>query len=216
MNRFLLLAIVVSIITGCHNNRSDSNDSVATKDTLQSSNQSTPSASIVPERDRLITALQQLQRDMASRNKETIAAYFRFPVDNEVLQLLDVNATFDKQLAANNHMLSRQLFLSSFNDIYENLEMQGFDDVFKNVPLSELKDTAQKQVEARVPDGVCAHFYNITIEGKEVTVQYGVYTSEEQNTTNSTEALECPEYAAFWTFTFDGQKLVFNRHQVAG
>jgi hypothetical protein len=176
-----------------------------------------PSADTLPYRERLVQALQQLQKDVASKNKEAIAAYFRFPVASDDLQAFDIGESFDKAVAQNNHQVSQQLFLTHFDALYLNLEMQGMVEMFQNLRVDSLKNTSVKMVEASKPERVCTHYYSITIEGKEVTLNYGVNTSDEYAAKHPDEEVsECPEYAAFWTFTFDGSKLIFIRHQVAG
>jgi hypothetical protein len=174
-------------------------------------------AGTLPYRERLVQALQQLQQAIATKNKEAIAAYFRFPVASDDLQAFDIGESFDKAVAQNNYQVSQQLFLTHFDALYLNLEMQGMVEMFQNLRVDSLKNTAVKMVEASKPEQVCTHYYSITIEGSEVTLNYGVNTSDECAAKHPDEEVsECPEYAAFWTFSFDGSKLTFNRHQVAG
>lgn len=211
-----VFAFIVCTFISCNNlsSKQEHTDS-ATATAKDSSTAATTTP--LSEREKLIKALQQLQQDVANRNKETIAAYFTFPVDNDVLQAYDVNESFDKQLTQNNHLVTRPLFLTHFDALYENLEMHGFSELFSHLQLEKLKDTTGIQTEENKATEVCAHFYSISIEGKEVTLQYGVYTNEAYTGKHSKDdPLECPEYAAFWTFTFMDGKLIFNRRQVAG
>jgi hypothetical protein len=86
-----------------------------------------------------------------------------------------------------------------------------------HVPLARLKDTSAVEADVKTANDVCAQFYSITVEGREITLQYGVYTNDAYRGKHQQDhPAECAEYAAFWVFTFDGEKLLFNRHQVAG
>lgn len=211
----LLPLLVVFSCSSCNNAPSHA-ISDSTKAALAPAKDSLKQTDAVAARQKLIQALQQLQQDVAGKNRDAIAAYFRFPVQSDALQVFDVGEAFDNAVQKDHYQVSQPLFLSNFAAIYNNLEMQGLTDMFTHLALSKLKDTATRQIQANKNEGVCIYSYNIVIEGKEVTLQYGVNTDEAYTSKHMEEDPECLEYAAFWIFVFDGTHLVFNRHQVAG
>ncbi|RYE21094.1 MAG: hypothetical protein EOP51_16440 [Sphingobacteriales bacterium] len=212
--KFIYLLLIACMGIGCHNTATQPNKTQHKDSTQQTAQRISPPLS---ERERLIAVLQQFQKDMASRNKEAIASYFHFPIRNDLLVLSYFDSAFDKQIEQNNDFIPRSLFLAYFNAIYEDQEMRGFADLFRNLQLASLKDTAVKEIKAEIANKVCMHYYAITLENDTVTLEYGVYTNEAYtNKFPNNPEMECAEYAGIWTFRFDGQKLIFDRHLVAG
>ena len=164
----------------------------------------------------LIAELSKFSSAVSRKNKEEILSYFTFPLADTAVSFFEVDSLFDKQRQEHNGAITHSMFLNSFDSIFSLTEMNEFNNLFKAVDLNGLKTKDEISKEVHSKNEGCYYIYSVSISGSEVTLQYGTNTDDEYLKAHTDEGEVCGEYAAIWVFKFEGEKIRFLKHQVAG
>lgn len=209
---FILLLLLV--FAGCNRESgAGKNDSAIAKDKgMQGQNNN----SIAAKRVLMIAELHRMQQAFIAKDVNQIEKYFDFPLADSTMSMFDVNEDFDQVRKANGGMISRELFIKNFNDIYDYFQMGGFNDLFKAVNVAELKTKARLESESHVEDEGCYSFYIVQIDGDTVSLQYGTNSDPKYREAHPDQEEVCGESAQQWTFKLEGTRLYFIKEVTAG
>lgn len=208
VNIFLLLAL--ALLLSCkqkHTQKIVATDSIRPQES--NLNPGDPRAALIEELSKFGSAVER-------KNKAEILSYFTFPLADTAVNFFEVDSLFDKQRQEHNGAITRSMFLNSFDSIYTLTEMNEFNNLFKAVDVNELKTKDEISKEVHSKNEGCYYIYSIRVSGDEVTMQYGTNTDKDYLETHPDQGEVCAEYAAFWVFKFDGKKIKFLKHQIAG
>jgi hypothetical protein len=216
MRNFSVILLLTGLLFSCSN--SDTNKATDDKTTKIQEDTS----SVQTERQILIDELRRIQNDIASNDKEIIANLFIFPIPNESFGVYIEDSNFNAQLNENGNYVTRQMFTSYYSLIADNFQVAQINELFRNLNIDQLKETDQIEHEAIIETEPCYSIYRIDLENKTVTLTVG--TNSNQNFKSKTVSEdEIPEndssiceHAIWWTFEFDGKKLIFKGISGAG
>ncbi|RAJ34281.1 hypothetical protein [Pedobacter cryoconitis] len=215
MNKFVyFIWLLLLVSAGCNQQSgSEKNGSAVTmKKGLQEQNED----SIAAKRILMIAELQRMQQAFIAKDVNQIEKYFDFPLADSSMSMFDVNEEFDQVRKTNGGMISRELFIKNFNDIYDYFQMGGFNDLFKAVNVAELKTNPKLESESHVEDEGCYSFYIIQIDGDTVSLQYGTNSDPKYREAHPDQEEVCGESAQQWTFKLEGNRLRFIKEVTAG
>lgn len=209
---FILLLLFV--FSGCNRESgSGKNDAAIANDKgIQGQNDN----SLAAKRVLMIAELQSMQQAFIAKDVNQIEKYFDFPLADSTMSMFDVNEDFDQVRKANGGMISRELFIKNFNDIYDYFQMGGFNDLFKAVNVAELNTKARLESESHVEDEGCYSFYIVQIDGDTVSLQYGTNSDPKYREAHPDQEEVCGESAQQWTFKLEGTRLRFIKEVTAG
>lgn len=215
MNKFAyFILLLLAVSTGCNQESgAGKNGSDATKNKgMQAQNDN----SIAAKRILMIAELKKMQQAFIAKDVNQIEKYFDFPLADSTMSMFDVNEDFDQVRKANGGMISRELFIKNFNDIYDYFQMGGINDLFKAVNINELKDKTRLENESHVEDEGCYSFYVVQIDGDTVSLQYGTNSDPKYREAHPDQEEVCGESAQQWTFRLAGGRLRFIKEITAG
>ncbi len=132
------------------------------------------------------------------------------------VNFFEVDSLFDEKRRSNGGEITKEMFSGSFNRIYEMTDMLEFNTLFADVNLGLLRNQDQIKREKRPPNDGCFYIYLIAIKNDLVYFQYGTNSSDDYRKAHPDEEEICDEFAQMWTFKFDGEKLKFLTHRIAG
>ena len=93
-------------------------------------------------------------------------------------------------------------------------------DTNKSTSDSVHQDSDTLSYELKVKKDPCYKFYRVYVDNDSVTLEFGSDNNDQfvdiSKKTEDEEMLDTCEYASFWTFRFDGQKLHFEKQLSAG
>ncbi|WP_133263219.1 hypothetical protein [Pedobacter changchengzhani] len=167
-------------------------------------------------REKIISEIKKFRSAMTTKNKTEILSFFDFPLADSMVNFFEVDSLFDRKRKTNGGEITKEMFSGSFNRIYEMTDMLEFNNLFADVNLGLLRNQDQIKNEKRPPNDGCYYIYIIAIKNDLVYFQYGTNSSDEYRKTHPDEEEVCDEYAQMWTFIFDGEKLKFLTHRIAG
>lgn len=174
------------------------------------------------ERNVLIEKLRRLQVVFASNDKEKIAEIFSFPISNETVGIYIDDKSFNDQLKKNGDKTTRSMFMDSYQDISESLQIDQINQLFKYLNIDRLLEQDTLEYEALIKTEPCYHFYGIKIEKGLVTLTVGTNSNKDYKS-KSTSENEIPEnddsiceHVLWWIFKFDGKQLHLKEISGAG
>lgn len=217
MKQALIFLIVNGLLLSC--NSSDtvkvSNDTITVRPYRDTSKTKT-------EREILIKELRRLQVVFASDDKEKVAEIFSFPISNETIGIYIDNESFNEQLKKNSNKTTRSMFMGSYRDISEGLQIDQINQLFKRLNIEKLLGQDTIEFEAIIKTEPCYHFYEVKIENGLVTLTVGTNSNRDYKSKSASED-EVPEndssiceHVLWWTFTFDGKQLHLKEISGAG
>ena len=97
------------------------------------------------DRQILVEELKRLQAVLASDDKEKIADLFGFPVYNETIGIYIDDSSFNAQLDKNGKKVTRPMFIRSYREVAESLQIDQVRRLFKKLNIDSLllKDTLE-------------------------------------------------------------------------
>lgn len=211
---FLLTAFVVMLSCNNTNSRKDPDNS-------RSSQQSPSENPALTEKQMLIQALKDLQKALATKDKQQIADLFSFPLADTSFPVYLDSSFMEMQMKSGNQV-TRSMFLKYFPEIFQQLQFDQFNNLFKNLNLDELNKKNSLTHAFKSNKEPCYRFYNMLVDKNMVLFEYGSnrneqYADKSKNAEEEDEATgdEC-EFSISWWFRFDGKKLQFVRQMSAG
>jgi hypothetical protein len=208
MRSISLVLVVTILLFSCKNSGSDKNaDGV---DSTQAANKTNV---------RIFDAIADLRLTLESRNPHKIAALMDFPLANTVLGVYLDDSTFQESYKAEGDLLTKALFLKYYDTISRFTDLEVVTEVFKLVPLDSLKYKNELRKEVVDKNEPCMHFYEISIDGDNVRLSYGLnrndaYKGKSPEEEESDQA-GC-EYGVYWIFRLDGNKWKLVQQAAAG
>ena len=168
------------------------------------------------DRDQIITEIKRFKAAVATKNKTEILSFFEFPLADSSVNFFEVDSVFDQKRKLNDGAITKGMFAGSFNRIYEMTDMVAFNDLFADMDLELLKSQHSLKKEKKPKNDGCYYIYLISIKNDLVYFQYGTNSNDDYRESHPDEAEVCDEYAQMWTFRFDGKRLKFLTHRIAG
>lgn len=217
MKQTLVFLIVNGLLLSCN-----SSDTVkVTNDTI-SVNPLRDTTETKTEREILIEELRRLQVVFASGDKEKVAELFSFPTSNETIGIYIDNESFNEQLKKNGDRTTRSMFMGSYQEISESLQIDQISQLFKALKIEKLLEQDTLEYKAIIKTEPCYHFYGVKIENGFVTLTVGTNSNKDYKIKSASED-EMPEndssvceHALWWTFSFDGRQLHLKQISGAG
>lgn len=170
----------------------------------------------VDHRDQIISEIERFKNAINAKNKVQILSFFNFPLADISVSFFEVDSAFDAKRKLNDGKITKETFVGSFDKIYELAEMKEFKNIFSELDLIQLKIGDNYRKELRPVGDGCYYIYKISIEGDLVYMQYGTNSNDDYRKIHPEEEEICDEFAHMWTFKFDGNRLYFLTHRVAG
>jgi len=213
----LFITFLGFLLLSC--NQTDRAVIVKSKVTPESQTATTNSKS---RRQLLVDELMQLQVVLASNNQEKIADIFPFPIANETIGIYMDDKLFNEQLEKNGNKVTRSMFINSYRDISENLQIDQLNQLFTKLTIADLLKKDALEHEATIKTEPCYQYYHLKIEGDLVTLTVGTNSNKNYRSISLPED-EIPEndssiceHVLWWKFTFDGNQLKLKEISGAG
>ena len=217
MKQAIILLIANGLLLSC--NSSDtvrvSNDTIS----VRPHNNSTETKT---KRNVLIEELRRLQVVFASNDKERVAELFSFPISSETVGIYIDDKSFNEQLKKNGDKTTKSMFMVSYQDISESLQIDQINQLFKQLNIEKLLEHDTLEYQALIKAEPCYHFYGIKIEKGLVTLTVGTNSNKDYKNKSTSED-EIPEndssiceHVLWWVFTFDGKQLHLKEISGAG
>lgn len=216
MRQTLIFLTSLVMLLSCNNTDSTK---VLSETTTKQQNDTTTTKT---ERQILIEELKRLQDVFASNDKEKIANLFSFPLPNETVGIYIDDSTFNAQLDKNGNKVTKPMFINSFQEVSESLQIDQVNQLFKKLNIDSLllKDTLEH--EALIKTEPCYHFYGVKVENNLVTLTLGTNSNKDYKSKSVSED-EIPEndssiceHVLWWMFKFDRKRLHFKNISAAG
>jgi len=210
MRQIYTLLVAIGLLFSCDN--TEKNNASLEKKTIITTN----------KKERLIEELNRLQTVFASNDEEKIADILSFPISNETIGIYIDDNSFNEQLKKNDNKVTRTMFINSFREISESLQINQINLLFKKTNLNELlkQDTIENKVIFQTEP--CYHFYGVKVEKDLVILTVGTASNDDYKSKSENEdeipanSSEFCESVLWWTFQFDGKKLNFKNISGAG
>ncbi len=213
MRQLLLYLTILITIVAC--NTSDNRNIKVEND---------PQLKVIPKNSRniLIEELKKLREIIVSTNKEKISEIFTFPISDKSLNIFLEDSIFNEQLKANDNKITKQMFLSHYKQISENIWLDQLTNLLQRIPIDSLlyKDTLE--LDGYNKKEPCYMSYRIEIIKDSVVLRMDMYSNKSYVTKNLSQedipenSSEFCEHSFWWNFYFDGTKLHLKNIEGAG
>lgn len=162
-------------------------------------------------------AILDLKSRLETQNPNSIADLLPFPLEDTVMNVMVDNADFQQAYTAAGNKLTRCLFIKYYYEISKDTYLDEIANIFRLLPVDSLlyKNSLSKTV--RQKDKPCSKFYSIEIQGDFVRLIYRTNVNDEYAAKDKSEQdyAGC-EYAVFWIFRLQGERLQLFRQTAAG
>lgn len=168
------------------------------------------------DREKIIVELNKFSDAIAKKDRSAILSFFNFPLADSTVNFFEVDSVFDAKRKLSNGAITKEMFSNSFETIYERTEMNEFNTLFNHINTNDLAKKSHIDYTKKAKDDGCIYLYGITIKGNDVYLNYGTNSNDDYRETHPDEEEVCGEYGVSWEFKFDGEKLKFFKHRIAG
>jgi len=213
MRKYLLIVVIVGLWSCTQTVKEKSTVSNAKGTTKVLLGDTDPQ--VADSRKRIIAELNKLSSAIAKKDKSVILSFFNFPLADSTVNFFEVDTVFDAKRQANGE-ITKEMFSNSFNNLYELTDMAELNALFKYLNTADLMKKSHIDYTKEVEDDGCIYLYGISIKGIEVYLNYGTNSSDSYRKKHPDEEEVCSEYGVSWGFKFDGEKLKFFQHRIAG
>jgi hypothetical protein len=202
--RQLTIALAAVLISFSCNNSSDEKivHTASTTQNVQASD----------ENQRLIDELKKMGMILSSGDKNKIAELFPFPITDSAFGIY-LGDNLQEDYKKNGNLITREMFLKHYSTFIQAQDLNGFRDIFKNLPLDSVTSKQPLFKERTIKGEPCIEFHKIEMRTDTVELQSGFSGLADPN---SSDADVGCEYNSIWYFRFDGKKLRYLFHAVAG
>jgi hypothetical protein len=194
----------LTLFTGCQQG-THSSAVVAVDSSAQLANDS---------RSRLILALNEVRRLVASKDSQRIARMFRFPFPDSTIRIYG-DSVFEGEKARNGGNVSKALFLSGYGEFVQQLQFDQFQEVYLRLDINKLKVTDSLEFKETGKDKACLRGYSLLIQEDSLIEIQAYQNSNEGYSGQGREDSQCEEYLLTWYFVFDGRRLYMIDHSEA-
>ncbi len=172
---------------------------------------------IASERQILINEIKQLKNVLATNDKNKIAELFKFPISDSIFQIFTADKVFYEQYKKNGNKITKSMFLQYFDIIYSEIRIDQMNVLFQKININSLlqKDFIESNTYNILEP--CYYYYRIETIKRTVTFTMNMdsNTNYKSKKDPDKEILEndssvC-EHDFWWTFIFDGSKLIIER-----
>jgi hypothetical protein len=133
----------------------------------------------VKERQSLIEELKKLHAGLSSKNKDQIQQLFSFPLADSIVPIYIDNTGFNEAKTKNNDMVSKEMFIKYFNNIYDDLQMKYLDSVLVKLNPEELKVKNELHYDTKSRINPCYWYYEMTVSHDSVELKFGSNSNPE-------------------------------------
>lgn len=202
----LVLAV---IIFSCNNANTDKQNSA---DTTQNKTETSRTIS---------DAISELKTTLESNDRDKIAGLFTFPIPDTIMAVYLDDSVFKKNYTAAGDQLTKNMFLTYYDTIARYTNLRDIIVALKSLPVDSLRYLGKIETDISAKREPCVAFCSIEVNGNDVTLKYSTIANDEyvkpkgSSEDDESEVAGC-EYASFFMFVFDGNKLRFVRYAAAG
>jgi hypothetical protein len=171
-------------------------------------------------KQQLVQEVNKLKIILASGDSNKIADLFPFPLADSVMPVYTDDSAYNRDYKKNGDRVTRDMFLKYYPIISQRLQVDKMNELFKYIKTELLLRNYKLGYDIKTKKEPCYPYYNIEVDSSNM-VTFTTGTNSNPDYKGSTAAADedvsdgC-EYAVFWTFMFDGRKLVFVRETAAG
>lgn len=165
-------------------------------------------------RGRLIEALKEVRRLIASKDSQQIALMFRFPIAASYIPLSG-DSVFESEKARNGDQITRTLFLSGYGQFKQELQFEEMDSAYRKLDISRLLKADSVGIVDTAKSKVCIHGYSILIREDSLVYFEAFGNPASGYTGHGNEDPQCEEFLLEWEYVFDGKKLYLRSHSEA-
>ena len=209
MKATFILLTLLGLLISC-----DSSDT--NKSTSDSVHQDSDTLSVDSRRQILIAELKRIGSVFLTNDKTKIADIFSFPLVDTVFNVYVGDTTYFNDYKKNGDKITKDMFIQYYPQIRNDFSFADIHQVFNYLPLDSLMHKDTLSYDLKIKTERCYKFYNVYIDNDIVTLRFGSDKNDQyidtskQTEDNEGSGDEC-EFASFWIFRFDGQKLHFEK-----
>jgi hypothetical protein len=197
------------------------NDPMTTQDNQEIAKNDTLSV-LQMSKIRLIEQLNKIKQILNSNNSKEISSIFDFPKSDSEFSIYIDDSTFNEQLRLNSNNITKENFLNNYKVISSNIWVDDIKYLLNNLPIDSLIYKDKLEVSNLIEKEPCYNSYKIEVIGDSISLITTMKSNEnfisKQKATNEIEenSSEICEHSLWWTFKFDGKRLIFKRISGAG
>ncbi|WP_160114356.1 M949_RS01915 family surface polysaccharide biosynthesis protein [Aquimarina sp. AU119] len=156
----------------------------------------------------VVNQLQKMKKALADQNKVELSKFIDFPTKDYLFVKRDEE--LNKLIEAQNGYLTRQVFIEKSTILSEKSHPSLYQ-LFQHLDLNALKDSYTVDKTVEIPGDNCDYIYSIYLNENKLSISYGINTGRDAE-----EEEACGEYNIFLYFTLEGDRLIYDRSDMAG
>lgn len=164
----------------------------------------------------VVDAVNDLKSVLESKDKNSIANLFQYPLADTVLPVYIDDSVFKKNYTSAGDKLTRSMFISYYDAISKDTYLDKITEIFKYLSVDSLQYNNTLHIEFTKAGEDCNQYYEIANNDGVVTLTYGLNGHQPDSKASAEEQEIGCEFASFWIFRFEGGKLHFVRQASAG
>ena len=215
MKTFFLIATICILFSACNSEpiTFDKNQVNRANDTLATSQRI---------RHTLIDELKKMRQIINTNDKQQIATIFKFPKTDYEFSVYIEDSSFNEQVRRNSNNITNDNFLKHYKEISTSIWLDNIKYLLNTLPIDSLHHKDNLKLSNIIEKEPCYYSYQIDVVGDSITLRMDMNsnlnfkskkTSQDEIEENSSEVCE---HSFWWTFKFDGIKLIFKNMSGAG
>ncbi|UII28972.1 hypothetical protein LVD15_11245 [Fulvivirga maritima] len=156
----------------------------------------------------LIDRLNEMKSYYENDDREGMSQFFSFPTSNFLF--IRRNANFNEKLASNNFKINKEMFLK-YAQITKSTEHPNLYQLLTSLNLNGLKNSSSIEKTIELENDECMYIYKIQISNNLIEISY----TSNSNPKYSNEG-NCQERSTFLYFEISGDRLIYQKSEIAG
>ncbi len=215
MKTFYFIVTICTLLFACNNEPKsfDKNQLNITSDT---------SSIAEKKRTTLIEELKRMRQVLNTNDKQQIATIFKFPKSDSEFSVYVDDSLFNEQVKQNSNNITVDNFLKHYKEISTSIWLDNVKYLLNNLPIDSLHHKDNLELSNIIEKEPCYYSYQIEIIGDSVKLIMSMNSNHNFKSKKTIEdeieenASEICEHSFWWTFKFDGNKLIFKNMSGAG
>lgn len=215
MKTIFFIATICILFSACNREPKtfDKNQIKRANDTL---------ATLQKPRNTLIGELQKMRQIINTNDKQQIATIFNFPKTDSEFSVYIEDSSFNQQVRQNSNNITNDNFLKHYKEISTNIWLDNIKYLLNTLPIDSLHHKDKLRLNNIIEKEPCYYSYQIEVIGDSVTLRMDMNSNRNFKSKKTVQdeieenASEVCEHSFWWTFKFDGIKLIFKNMSGAG
>ncbi len=215
MKTIFFIATICILLFACNSEPKtfDKNQANRTSDTLSISQKT---------RNTLIEELKKMRQIFNTNDKQQIATIFKFPKTDSEFSVYIEDSSFNEQVRQNSNNITIDNFLKHYKEISTSIWLDNVKYLLNTLPIDSLHHKDNLELSNIIEKEPCYYSYQIEVIGDSVTLRMSMNSNHNFKSKKTVQdeieenASEICEHSFWWTFKFDGSKLIFKNMSGAG